>query len=330
MKKRKQNNHPLPPEYDYLGTLDHDGWRWEFLRRLESFRSDYNLVKGRNIHQYNQDWWDLGEKYSMTKEAREKFSCLDHSLTYLDLPDNIKPVFEGTMPIKSLHREKLLKEIRKTLKSWSYIEKDNPLWRLELDEYILLALEMSLRPGMFPQNVEYMGINLDASRTDLKAAFKTFLKAHIRPKTEKGDEKKYFGAHKTALIVWDLRAQHTTYSDIQKTTGIDKDTAKKKYYRAYELIYGRAYNPAEYEQPSIKKEYMKNYCDICKERHTCTDTDRCPDVIAFVDQDTKDYQREKTFSDMDLMTKLSQDLQEEKEEGSPVSGMNEYPDDDLS
>lgn len=169
MKKQKQNSHSLPPEYEYLDTLDLDGWRWEFMRRHPSFRSDYESVKDKSEHQFNQDWWDLGGRYSLTKEARQYFNFLDPSRRYPDLSDNPKPVFEETVPIKSLHRKELLKEIKKTLKAWSYTEKDHPIWQLEYEEFILHAVEMSIRPGMFPQDVEYMGSNLEASRTDLRA-----------------------------------------------------------------------------------------------------------------------------------------------------------------
>lgn len=328
MKIRKQNSMPLPSEYDYLDTLDHDGWRWEFMRKLPPFRSDYESVKDKCEYQGLPEWWNLGEKYSMTKQARDKFSCLNPSRPYSDLPSDIKPIFEGTEPIKSLHREKLLKEIRRTLKLWSYGGKDNPILHFEPEQYMLLAVEMSIRPGMFPRNVEYMGINLDASRTDLREAFEAFLKTHIRPKTGKGDEKMYFGAHKTALIVWDLRAQRKTFPEIQKITGMDKDTAKKKFYRAYELIYGKPYDPSQYERPAVYKTSMIGLCSDCKQWSTCRVL--CPDAIAFVDQDTR-YQRDMTFGDTDIMTKRAMGfLDTVEEEETPISDIPEDPDDDRS
>lgn len=309
MKKQKQNSYSIPSEYEYMDTLDIDGWQWEFMRRNPFFRSDYKSVKELNEYRYNPEWWELGERYSMTADARKYFNLLDPSRTYPEIPDKLKPVFEEKVPIKSLHREELLKEIRKTLKYWSYIEKDNPLWKLEVNEFILQAVEMSIRPGMFPRNVEYMGINLDASRTELRAAFEKFLKNHIREKRSKGDEKQYFGAHKTALMVWDLRAQRKTFPDIQKTTGIDKNTVKKKFYRAYELIYRKKYNPADYEHPPIREKYIKRHCRTCEQRPTCKEL--CPDVIGYVDQDNMGYQREMTFGDMDILTKAAKGIPEE-------------------
>lgn len=279
-------------DYDYLDTLDLDGWRWEFMRRHPSFRSAYDLVKGQSECQHGHEWWQLGETYSLTKEARQWLNSLNPSLQYPDLPGNLKPVFEETIPIKSLHRDALLKEIRKTLKYWSYAGKYNPLLHPEPEVGILLAVEMSIRPGMYPRNVEYMGINLQASRTELRAAFENFLKSHIREKTSKGDEKQYFGAHKTALIVWDLRELRKTFLEIQSATGIDKDAAKKKFYRAYELIYGGKYDPSQYKRPEVRKEYLKRHCNTCEQRSTCKDP--CPDVIGYVDQDSVKYQREMT------------------------------------
>lgn len=297
------------PEYNYMDTLDHDGWRWEFQRRLDSFRTDYELLKDiKNIFELDRVAWKLGDKYSMTKEARQNLSCLDPLLKYPDLPDNVKPVFEQTVPIKSLHRKNLLKEIRKTLKYWSYAGKDNPVLHMEPEEYFLLAVEMSIRPGMFPQNIEYMGINLDASRTDLRESFEKFLKTRIREKTLKGDEKKNFGAHKADLIVWDLRAQRKTFPQIQNITGINKDTAKKKFYRGYELIYGKKYNVADYERPPIRKKYQKNVCHTCDQRDTCKTL--CPDVIAFVNQDNKNYGREMSVGDLNLLNKMDKEMQD--------------------
>lgn len=309
---KKSRNPYLNSEYDFLDTLEHDGWRWEFLRRLETFRADYELVRGKNIHQYELYWWDLGEKYSMTKEARQNFCCLDPSQIYPVLPGNLKPVFEQTMPIKSVNREKLLKQIRKNQKYLSYIEKDHPLQQLPPEELILLAVEMSIRPGMIPRNVEYMGINMDASHTDLRTAFDAFLKEKIREKTGKGDEKMYLGAHKTAIIVWDLRALRKTFPEIHDITGIDKDTAKKKFYRAYELIYGKKYEVTDYKRPPIREKYLKRHCNTCEQKSTCRVL--CPEVIGFVDQDTKLYQREATFSDMHLLTKRVHGPQEEDQD----------------
>lgn len=313
MKKRKLKTHPLPPEYDYMDALDHDGWRWEFLRRSEAFRADHKSVVEKHIHHFNneewREWWDLGEKYSMTKEARAEFLHLDPSVKYTDLPVKVKPVFEETSPVKSMPRQELLKAIRQTLKYWAYAGKENPILHMEPEERILLAVEMSLRPGMYPKNVEYMGINMDASRTDLRAIFDEFLKSRIRPKTAKGDEKKYFGAHKTAVIVWDLRAFRKTFHHIKNVTGMDKDTAKKKFYRAYELIYGKAFEPAVYERPPIRKKYMENYCAKCKQRGICKEP--CPEVVDYVEQDAVKYQRERTYSDVDILTKKSKGIMDE-------------------
>lgn len=93
------------------------------------------------------------------------------------------------------------------------------------------------------------------------------------------------------MIVWDLRALRKTFPHIQGVTGMDKDAAKKKYYRAYELIYGKEYDPAKYERPEIKKRYLKRCCATCEQQPTCKEL--CPDVIGYVDQDIKISSRER-------------------------------------
>ena len=101
-----------------------------------------------------------------------------------------------------------------------------------------------------------------------------------------------------------------------------KDAAKKKFYRAYELIYGKKYNSDEYERPLIKKQYMKRYCNTCEQRPACKEP--CPDVIGYVDQDSKNYQREMTGGNtIDTMAKLKKGRQKED---STVSDMYEDPD----
>lgn len=92
-----------------------------------------------------------------------------------------------------------------------------------------------------------------------------------------------------AIDVWQLKRLRYTFKEIAKQLKISEATVKKRYYRAYELIYRKKYNPAVYKKPEIKKEYLKNYCEICKIRDSCTEL--CPDVIAYVEQDTK-YLRE--------------------------------------
>lgn len=107
-------------------------------------------------------------------------------------------------------------------------------------------------------------------------------------------KKERFRAEKiTALEVWEHRRLQKSFPEIARTLKIKKDAARKMFYVAYEHLYGKKYDPAEYEKPEIKKKYLKRSCESCNENPdndgTCTDL--CPDVIEFVNQNTS-YRRE--------------------------------------
>jgi radical SAM protein with 4Fe4S-binding SPASM domain len=88
-----------------------------------------------------------------------------------------------------------------------------------------------------------------------------------------------------ALNVWEARRSRESFKEIAKELGIKETIAKKRFYSAYELIYGEKYDTAKFEKPVIKKAYLKRVCYTCKVRPSCKDP--CPDVIDFANQDSK-------------------------------------------
>ncbi len=97
-----------------------------------------------------------------------------------------------------------------------------------------------------------------------------------------------------ALEVWKARRMRKSFSQIGEDFGITEDAAKKRFYVAFKYIYGKPYNPAKYIKPKIKKENLKRECSTCKERPTCEITGvLCPDVLAYVNQDTRNSLRER-------------------------------------
>lgn len=106
--------------------------------------------------------------------------------------------------------------------------------------------------------------------------------------------KRFRGEQLLAFEVWGERSQRLSFNVIAKKLNIKEQTAKKRYYRAYELITGKKFNPIDFQRPEVKKEYLKKECSTCSEHPdrggTCKDL--CPDVIALVEQDTKRSQRE--------------------------------------
>jgi hypothetical protein len=102
-------------------------------------------------------------------------------------------------------------------------------------------------------------------------------------------KRKFRPEQNKALEVWAERRLRKPFKQIAKKLKIKEPACKKMFYKAYELLYGKKYNPADYEKPEIKKRYLKRECGTCKDA-TCNVL--CPDVIKFVNQDNREYLRE--------------------------------------
>jgi hypothetical protein len=348
MKKRPAIQFDLH-DYDYLDTLDKDGWHWEFTRRNEKYRTAYDEmatlrkeggIKCKNFDCLHCDIVGRPCPASIvcyvedTLKIRPLFKTVsglkmpDPSIKYFDLPDEAKPVtmIRPISPMKVFTGNDFQEEICQTWETrkmmfknlfnrggYSHGPKD------AIFDFVNQILSPYPRGG---ENTLYIGISLDATRDELRNAFNNVLKKHVRPKIKHGDTKQTPDKWKSSLMIWDLRIFKNTYGDIAPIMGIAKDAAKKKFYRAYELIYGKKYNSDEYERPLIKKQYMKRYCNTCEQRPACKEP--CPDVIGYVDQDSKNYQREMTGGNtIDTMAKLKKGRQKED---STVSDMYEDPD----
>jgi len=109
-----------------------------------------------------------------------------------------------------------------------------------------------------------------------------------------------------ALDVWVERRNRKPYPQIAREFNITQSAAKKRFYSSYEFLYKKPYNSAEYEKPEIKKEYLKRVCSTCADKQTCKVL--CPDVIQFVEQDGKPYQRERLQKQLDNPAKRGRKL----------------------
>ena len=93
------------------------------------------------------------------------------------------------------------------------------------------------------------------------------------------------------LEIWDLQKKYKNYEKTreilckEKNIPMNYDTVRKKYYRAYELIYGEEYNPEEFKKNNseILKITLTKNCSNCSEKPTCKQL--CPDVLNYVKQD---------------------------------------------
>jgi hypothetical protein len=90
--------------------------------------------------------------------------------------------------------------------------------------------------------------------------------------------------------VWDLRrgANRKKFKEICQALNLSNSTCKSRYYKAFKLLYGRAYD-REFDEKArrkVPKEALNKTCDICSEKRSCTIP--CPDVLPYIMQDWKE------------------------------------------
>jgi hypothetical protein len=99
---------------------------------------------------------------------------------------------------------------------------------------------------------------------------------------------------------WDLRkgSERITFRDIARVMRTNFSTVKSRFYKAFELIYNKPYDPNLFikAKKTVHKESLQRLCNDCNERETCTTP--CPDIIQFIEQDQVKL-RERTTSHID-------------------------------
>jgi hypothetical protein len=90
---------------------------------------------------------------------------------------------------------------------------------------------------------------------------------------------------KQQLQVWKLRRLRNGFKQIAEKLELSEDTAKKNFYRAYELIQGKKYEPEKLKREvwEHKIKDLKRTCESCPDRLRCREL--CPDAMAYAEQD---------------------------------------------
>ncbi len=88
--------------------------------------------------------------------------------------------------------------------------------------------------------------------------------------------------------VWDLYEKKRSFRKIATELGSNESTVRMAYYRVFEAITGKRYDPGM--KACLTKEQLEKTCESCSERNCCTDL--CPEVAAFVNQDTRNSLKE--------------------------------------
>ena len=90
--------------------------------------------------------------------------------------------------------------------------------------------------------------------------------------------------------VWDLRKSpgRKSFQEIAKIMKRKPSTVKMMFYKAFELIFGKPYDPDFFKdyKSKIPKRSLEKCCDTCEERKTCKEP--CSIIIPYIMQDWKE------------------------------------------
>ena len=168
-----------------------------------------------------------------------------------------------------------------------------------LETFSSMPIAAINRTGLKPWERIYK-VNLTKKKSLIKKEFESYIEQACSKNAEKSGWAPYEKRNRKEvwihLDVWKLRKKRKSFSEISKELDITIDAAKKSFYRAYELTQDKKYNPAALrtEVWRVKKDEIKQTCADCPQRKNCADL--CPDVLRYIDQDTRALQ-EKNLSD---------------------------------
>ncbi|NIQ14271.1 MAG: hypothetical protein GTO02_07660 [Candidatus Dadabacteria bacterium] len=253
----------------------------------EKLIEELDQRKNEFYRKYDFDYslWIFSEE-----EQKESFEYLEQTgivedLLFQDLKKIVDVVRVRPIKIRTIPPEELTEEQLDISPEWSEIE-DNGI----IDEEGYIHIKVKAKPESPKYLIHYLIDDiLDECVTPTKGRFR---KERIE-----------------ALEVWEKRRLRKPFSVIGNEMGITPDTAKKRFYTAFEILFNKKYNPAKYDKPEIKVTYLQKTCNNCPTRDDCTEL--CPDVLTFVDQDVSSYTREQTWGNIEAL----QERQLRKETG---------------
>ncbi len=117
---------------------------------------------------------------------------------------------------------------------------------------------------------------------------------HIESESElelETDRRKHFEKRQIYYEIWDMRKKRMPFSKIAPQLGINEDKAKKRFYKAYELIMGVPFDVEKFKQLPVLKKELKKTCLTCGDRECYASLKSkggwapCPDAAPYVNQD---------------------------------------------
>lgn len=205
----------------------------------------------------------------------------------------------GFQPYERVLKIDLRKKKSRLLKEFKeYIEKQETIWRMH-------------KKGTRPMDNVLLFVGTEFPDWDMDQS---------RLRKEVWQHLKVWKAGRLQRVVGkEGLSRRKQFPEIGKELNITPDAAKKSYYRAYELIQGRPFNPDLFKREFwvLRRSEIRKTCDTCElgPSHKDTCDTMCPDVLAYVDQDTKTstewklVQSEKAaFNIHDLGTKDDRDF----------------------
>ena len=137
----------------------------------------------------------------------------------------------------------------------------------------------------------FYSIDLRKKKKQIIREFEEFLnnayryRDYLSIETWEPDKSRFREEAWTHLEVWRLRRKRLPFSGVASKLSLTEDTAKKSFYRAFELTQGCKYDREKYKNllRSVKKEDLRKTCESCSDREDCERTGvLCPEVLEYV------------------------------------------------
>ena len=150
-------------------------------------------------------------------------------------------------------------------------------------------------------------VDLRAKRKDIIADFEKRLTEIYQAEQWQEDRTRYVKEAFGALAVWDMRRQKRRFRLISLELKISENTAKKRFYRAFEITQNRRYDANLYRREAwtVERKEVSLPCEKCDQKETCSGF--CPEALEiampYLEQD-QITQKEKLLDKPDYIDSL--------------------------
>ena len=270
----------------------------ELLKRNEKKRDELTSglasISGK-LNQEQKERWDFFYSEAILDEELAEF------INKIDVPKAVNPVWRWLDYSMEIAYQDMAKNEPVIFDKQRYEYLKTKFYELSCRDAQNIFMELTNgRPGVHL----LLGVDLTRNKSAILEEVERLIAEHQKKlgiHEMPGKRFKWLPMLDDLMAVWDLRKLQKGFPEIARELGIDSDTAKKRFYRAAELITDGKYNRDNYKRDfwAIRIPDLKKHCGICPDhpdKGGSCDT-LCPDAMDFVTQDEQ-YQREMTGGDV--------------------------------